>query len=185
MSVTKQHQFDQLPSNTVTAVTSDIWGVHIATDVGPIVQWARNTNQFYPSANVAGMEDWPIYKMRSDGNYLIAVGSDGATILTVGNGFSSSSIDSRYQVFDSTGGSVITNSLVVITTENGLRIWDFSSGDEYETTNLRRADPMSLGFQMQFEDVTNYTHPGMQFSLANPNKTINLSMDGLEGVHGW
>ena len=29
-----QHQFDQLPSNSVTAVASDTWGVHIATDIG-------------------------------------------------------------------------------------------------------------------------------------------------------
>ena len=63
-------------------------------------------------------------------------------------------------------------------------MWDLNSGEEYETTTLRRADPVSLGFQMQFQDVTNYTHPGMQFSLVNQNSTVTLSDEGYEGTHG-
>ena len=183
-AVLAQHQFDQLPSNSVTAVASDTWGVHIATDIGPLTQWVRGTNQFYVTANTVLMQEWPVYSMRSDGNYLIAVGDDGATVMSVGNGFTQSSIDSKYREFDTNGGSVISNSLVVLTTSNGLRMWDLNSGEEYETTTLRRADPVSLGFQMQFQDVTNYTHPGMQFSLVNQNSTVTLSDEGYEGTHG-
>ena len=183
-AVLTKHQFDQLPSNSVTAVASDTWGVHIATDIGPLTQWVRGTNQFYVTANTVLMQEWPVYSMRSDGNYLIAVGDDGATVMSVGNGFTQSSIDSKYREFDTNGGSVISNSLVVLTTSNGLRMWDLNSGEEYETTTLRRADPVSLGFQMQFQDVTNYTHPGMQFSLVNQNSTVTLSDEGYEGTHG-
>ena len=39
VSVIAQHQFDQLPSNYVTAVTSDTWGIHVATETGPLVHW--------------------------------------------------------------------------------------------------------------------------------------------------
>ena len=58
------HQFDQLPSNTVTAVTSDIWGVHIATDVGPLVHWFVSSGDFVSGSNVFAMQDWPVYSMR-------------------------------------------------------------------------------------------------------------------------
>ena len=183
-SVVSQHQFDQLPSNAVTAVAADIWGVHIATDIGPLTQWVRGTNQFYSSANTALMQEWPVYKMRSDGNYLITVGNDGATVLSVGNGFNSSSIHSTYREFDTNGGSVVANSLVVIATSNGLKIWNLNSGVEFETTSLRRADPLSLGFQLQFQDVSNYTHPGMQFNLVDANSTVTLSDEGFESSHG-
>lgn len=183
-SVSAQHQFDQLPSNSVTAVTSDLWGVHIATDTGPLTQWVRGTNLFYSSANAALMQDWPIYSMRSDGNYLIAFGTDGATVLSVGNGFNPSSIYSTYTELDTNGGSVTSNSLVVIATSDGLKIYDLNSGSEYETTTLRRADPLSLGFQMQFQDVSNYTHPGMQFNLVEQGSTINVSEQGFSDLHG-
>ena len=49
------HQFDQLPSNTVTAVTSDTWGVHIATDVGPLVHWFVSSGDFVSGSNVFAM----------------------------------------------------------------------------------------------------------------------------------
>ena len=78
------HQFDQLPSNSVTAVASDIWGVHIATDIGPLVHWVRSSNQFNTGPNVFSMEDWPVYSMRSDGSYLLAVGDNGATVIQAG-----------------------------------------------------------------------------------------------------
>ena len=122
--------------------------------------------------------------MRSDGNYLIAFGTDGATVLSVGNGFNPSSIYSTYTELDTNGGSVTSNSLVVIATSDGLKIYDLNSGSEYETTTLRRADPLSLGFQMQFQDVSKYTHPGMQFNLVEQGSTINVSEQGFSDLHG-
>jgi hypothetical protein len=54
------HKFDQLPSNTIDALASDWWGLHIATDVGPMTHYNGQTNQLedgVPSFQVAG---WPI-----------------------------------------------------------------------------------------------------------------------------
>jgi len=178
-----QHQFDQLPSNSITAVASDMWGVHIATTTGPLVHWVRSTGQFGSGANVFLMEDWPVYSMRSDGSYLIAVGENGATVIQAG--LNGNQIVGRYTAADATGGSVISNSYVVISTENGLRIWTLNNGDEVESTMLRRADPLSLGFQLQFQDVSNYTHPGMQVVLVDAANTVTLSQEGgQQAQHG-
>ena len=44
--VLSTHRFDQLPSNYVTAVASDYAGLHIATDVGPMVHYDGLSDEF-------------------------------------------------------------------------------------------------------------------------------------------
>ena len=181
-SVSELHQFDQLPSNTVTAVTADLYGIHIATDVGPLVHWIRSTGDFNSGVNIFGMQDWPVYSMRSDGNYLIAVGENGATVIQAGvNG---GQIIGRYSAFESTGGSVISNSFITVSTTDGLRMWDLNTGNEVPPTSMRRADPLSVGFELQFQDITEFTHPGMQVSIVEPSSPVTLTPDGTTGPHG-
>ena len=181
-TVITQHQFDQLPSNSVTAVTADLWGLHIATDIGPLVHWVRSTGQFNTGAYVFSMEDWPAYSMRSDGTHLIVIGSDGATVVQAG--INGNSIVKRFSAFETTGGSVVSNSYVVLSTANGLRVWDLNSGAQADSVTMRRADPLSLGFQLQFQDVTNYTHPGMQASIIDASNAVTLDDQGTPGAHG-
>ena len=181
-TVTDLHQFDQLPSNTVTAVTSDLWGVHIATDVGPLVHWIRSSGDFISGSNVFTMQDWPVYSMRSDGSYLIAVGENGATVIQAG--VNAGAILGRFAATESSGGSVVSNSYVAISTSDGLRLWDLNSGTEVSEMSMRRAAPLSVGFQLQFQDITNYTHPGMQVSLVDSSNPTTLSQDGTPGPHG-
>ena len=181
-SVSELHQFDQLPSNTVTAVTADLYGIHIATDVGPLVHWIRSTGDFNSGVNIFGMQDWPVYSMRSDGNYLIAIGENGATVIQAGvNG---GQIIGRYSAFESTGGSVISNSFITVSTTDGLRMWDLNTGNEVPPTSMRRADPLSVGFELQFQDITEFTHPGMQVSIVDPSSPVTLTTDGTPGPHG-
>ena len=181
-TVTALHQFDQLPSNSVTAVTADTWGIHIATNTGPLIHWVRSTGQFNSGINVFSMEDWPVYRMRSDGSYLIAIGENGATVVQAG--LNGNSVVGRYSATESSGGSVVTNSYVAVSTSNGLKAWDLNTGDEVDSTTLRRADPLSLGFQLQFQDVTNYTHPGMQVSLVDASNAVSIDQAGTPGAHG-
>ncbi len=180
-TVITQHQFDQLPSNSITAVTSDIWGVHIATNIGPLVHWVSSSRQFNTGVNVFTMQDWPVTNMRSDGTHLIAIGNDGATV--VGATPNSNSIVARFSAQEATGGSVVTNSYVWISTSDGLKGWDINSGDEVPEGYLRRADPLSIGLELSFTDVTNYTHPGMSFALVNSSNPVTLSDDGVSGPH--
>ena len=45
-TVVSTHRFDKLPSNTVTSVTADYGGVHIATDNGALTHYNGLTDQF-------------------------------------------------------------------------------------------------------------------------------------------
>ena len=182
-TVIAQHQFDQLPSNSVTAVATDYWGVHIATDVGPMVHWNAGSGDFESGINVFTMKEWPVSSMRSDGTHLIAIGENGATI--VQSTTSSHAKIAEFSAIGSTGGSVVTGSYVWISTSDGLRGWNINTGDEVPQGNLRRANPLSIGLSSTFTDVTNYTHPGMQFALVDAANAVMVSELGSpDGPHG-
>ena len=157
-----------------------MYGIHIATDVGPLVHWIRSTGDFNSGVNVFGMQDWPVYSMRSDGNYLIAVGENGATVIQAGT--NGGQIIGRYSAIESTGGSVVSNSFVTLSTTDGLRMWNLNTGNEVPPTSMRRANPLSIGFELQFQDITEYTHPGMQVSIVDPSNPVTLSTDGTPGL---
>ena len=69
-SVLSTHRFDQLPSNYITAVASDYAGLHIATDVGPMVHYNGLSNEFEDGLASFQLPSWPIYRMSSDGTHL-------------------------------------------------------------------------------------------------------------------
>ena len=74
------HEFDQLPSNNVDALASDFWGIHIATDIGPMTHWNSSSDSsktaFLPSDIwLAGP------KMVSDGDDLLVFGNNGVSIV--------------------------------------------------------------------------------------------------------
>ena len=147
MSVISQHQFDQLPSNAVTAVTSDIGGIHISTTIGPIIHWTASNGLFNSGVNIFSMQDWPVYRMRSDGSYLIATGNNGATVLHAGT--SGNAVHALYPAFGATGGSVVSNSLVAVSTSSGMRVCDFTTGEEMDSTTIRRAAPLTIRLQLE------------------------------------
>ncbi|MCS5536272.1 MAG: hypothetical protein NZ802_10495, partial [Candidatus Poseidoniales archaeon] len=51
---------DVLPSNVITALVDDWWGVHIATDEGPMMHWNGATGEMEQGASRASFADWPI-----------------------------------------------------------------------------------------------------------------------------
>ena len=78
--ITQTHRFDQLPSNTITALASDWWGLHIATDVGPMTHWNGINNQFEDGAAAFQVPSWPVERLVSNGDELLAIGRDIITI---------------------------------------------------------------------------------------------------------
>ena len=63
--VLSTHRFDQLPSNYVTAVASDYAGLHIATDVGPMVHYDGLSDEFEDGLASFQLPSWPVYRMSS------------------------------------------------------------------------------------------------------------------------
>ena len=183
--VTQTHRFDQLPSNTVTALASDWWGVHVATDVGPMTHWNAINGQFEDGAAAFQVPSWPVERLISNGNELLALGKD---IITISEATTQShSVTKVFVVPDVsiTSGTISDDYLWITTDDDGLFGWmNNPQWTPLERFELRRAEPLNMGFNLINQDITNQTHPGLQIPLATTLNPIILDSDaGTPGIH--
>jgi hypothetical protein len=178
------HKFDQLSSNTVDALAADWWGLHIATDIGPMTHYNGQSNQFedgVPSFQVAG---WPIQKMVSDGDHVLTIGESGASILSA-----RTPTHATLKMFQETGltGGTITPDAIWLTTGD-IGLFGFENNAQYaalDRFSLRKASPLNVGFNGGFTDISDMTHPGMPIVLANLSNTAALDPTlGVVGTNG-
>ena len=178
------HKFDQLPSNTIDALASDWWGLHIATDVGPMTHYNGQSNQLedgVPSFQVAG---WPLQKMISDGEHVLAIGQNGASILSART--PTHATLKVFQGTDLTGGTITADAVWLTTSEIGL--FGFENNAQYtemDRFTLRKANPLNVGFNLQSLDISDMTHPGMPIQLADLASPVTLDPAfGVAGTNG-
>ncbi len=183
--VAQTHRFDQLPSNTVTALAQDWWGLHIATDVGPMTHWNGINAQFEDGAAAFQIPSWPVEKLVSNGDELLAIGRDIITIIDATT--PSHSVSKVFVIPDVsiTSGTISQDYLWITTDDDGLFGWmNNPQWTPLERFELRRADPLNMGFNLINQDITNKTHPGVQIELATIDEPIYLATDsGSPGVH--
>ena len=183
--VSQTHRFDQLPSNTVTAIASDWWGLHIATDVGPMTHWNGLSAQFEDGSAAFQVPSWPIEKLVSNGDELLAIGRDIITIMDATT--PTHSVTKVFVIPDVTisSGTISQDYLWITTDDDGLFGWmNNPQWTPLERFDLRRADPLNMGFNLINLDITNLTHPGVQIELATLNNPIVLdASSGTPGIH--
>jgi hypothetical protein len=183
-SAVEWHKFDQLSSNTVDALAADWWGLHIATDIGPMTHYNGQSNQFedgVPSFQVAG---WPIQKMVSDGEHILTIGENGASILSART--QTHATLKMFLGIGMTGGTITPDAIWLTTGEDGLFGYENNAQyTELDRFSLRKASPMNVGFNSKFLDISDMTHPGMPIVLANLTNTAILdSTLGVVGTNG-
>ena len=183
-SVLSTHRFDQLPSNYVTAVASDYAGLHIATDVGPIVHYDGLTQEFEDGLASFQLPSWPVYRMSSDGTHLMLMGLNAMAIVEA-HTESHSSVKSA-TVQNPTSVAVGANGFWLTTSDAGLRGWTPATAfDEMESQTSRYANPLNIGFNSQYMDISNMTHPGYTIDLVTPDSPVALNAStGQAGIHG-
>ena len=182
--VVSTHRFDQLPSNYITAVASDYAGLHIATDVGPLIHYDGLSNEFEDGLSSSQISSWPIYRMSSDGMHLMVMGLNAMTIVEAHTA-SHSSVKSAI-VQNPTNVAVGSNGFWLTTSDAGLRGWTPATAfDEMESQTSRYANPLNIGFNSEYMDITNMTHPGFSIDLVTPDAPVSLNSSiGQPGVHG-
>ena len=185
MQVISTHRFDQLPSNTVTALTNDWWGLHVATDVGPMTHWNASSTEFEDGLASYQTPTWPVEGMMSNGDELIAFSSMTATLSE-----SRTSSHARLTSFnqgDITDG-LVTGTHVWVTTTEGLVGWQtngqYTEVDDY---TMRRAHPLTVRALTNGGglNITEMTHPGVDIVLVDPTGPYALNpTQGTAGPHG-
>ena len=183
-SVLETHRFDQLPSNYVTAVASDFAGLHIATDVGPLIHYNGLTKEFKDGLASFQLPSWPIYRMSSDGTHVMLMGLNAMTIVEAQTATHSSVKSATVQ--NPTNVAVGANGFWLTTSDAGLRGWTPATAfDEMERETVRYANPLNIGFNSQYMDISNMTHPGYAIDLVSSDSPLSLNSSlGQAGVHG-
>jgi type II secretory pathway pseudopilin PulG len=182
--VDSTHRFDQLPSNTISALTSDWWGVHMATDVGPLTHWNASSGDFEDGTSFF-QGQYPIVHMESDGEDVLSIGSQNAVMVsdarTEGHPYSAyiTALGARH-------GTIGANQFWALTDE-GLQGWERNGQlTPVESSSMRRALPLNVrAMDNTGLNITDMTHPGMTVSLADPASPHALDPTlGSPGVHG-
>ena len=170
---------DMIPSNNVLNLAADSWGVHVATDIAPVVHWNGTMGQMEAGTNPSNLLSWPPVKMASNGNYLVLIGSGGINLLDVGN---------SHSVIASTSASGFNNAFIesdslFVAAEDGLHVWK-GSLIEQPREYQRRAEPMFSIFGGRQWEITSTTHPGMSTVLVNSSDPLFIPNDSnsLPGV---
>ena len=183
--VISTHRFDQLPSNTVTAMTADWWGIHMATDVGPLTHWNASSGDFEDGTGSV-QSQYPIFSMVSDGDELLSMGSRNNVLLSEARTPDHAFI-TPLRVEDPIEGTLGANHVWVLS-EDGLMGWERNGQfTPVESTSMRRALPLTVramgnGGGMNISDMT---HLGMQIELVDPTAPYALdTTQGTPGVHG-
>ncbi|MEE2758733.1 MAG: hypothetical protein VYA86_02000 [Candidatus Thermoplasmatota archaeon] len=172
---------DILPSNRITALASDWWGVHIATDAEPLMHWNATASEMEQGSSSSGLASWPIQHMDSDGQNVIAISSLGVNrIDAVGALHTSSSLIS----YAGLNRGAITSSGIYIVGQDGLHVWSgHPSFIEMDRAYMRRAQPLMINFGVGGEslDATNLARPGNQITLINSSNPVTLPEFGNPG----
>lgn len=170
---------DILPSNDITAIAADAWGVHIATDEDPMMHWNGTSLEMEQGAASWMLRDWPIHDLSSDGVELLAISDLGIDVIDVHGALHNPS--ALYSYANLEAGTIAAAGIFVVGTD-GLHAWGPAPGhlakDRY---SMRRADPLMLNFGGDATDVTNEARPGNQIVLVDPTNPITLPNFGTAG----
>ena len=184
LQVSSTHRFDQLPSNTVTALAADWWGIHMATDVGPLTHWNASSGDFEDGTSSFQIQ-YPVIHMMSDGEDVLSVGSQNNIMLSEARS-SAHSVKTFLSAMEADMGTLGANHIWAIT-EEGLQGWDRTGQfAPVDATSMRRASPLTVRtLNNGGLDITAMTHPGMPIDLADPNGAYSLDNTvGTPGIHG-
>ena len=160
----RDYPLDMLPSNSVTALAVDAWGVHVATDTGPLHHYNFSSYSMEIGLQAASSQSWPISIMESDGSRLVAAGS-GFNVIGV--------MDHQSRAYEPALGSSINDialygdTLILATDSGTLAYRPYWALERIYQDEYARAENLDLTFLGQTTDITDAARPGNQITLPS------------------
>ncbi len=166
------YNIDMIPSNDVRSISSDIWGIHIATDSEPIVHFNGSSMRMESGIGVEDLLFWPPSQIISDGTHIVVISPIGIDIIK--------SADNHEHVFSKVIPGIIDadvkDGFLSVISLNGLRIFSpIETLQEMPSQYQKRASPLKVALGQDTWDITDFTHPGMDIILASGNNTITIN----------
>jgi hypothetical protein len=174
------HRFDQLPSNNVKALTSDSWGLHVATTESPLVHYNQTSMEFENGVALWQLSGTQVTDMYSDGTRLLITSDDGATVVRVSQ--PDHQIIRKMLTADIDTGIISSDGSWLIG-EGGLERWS-PLGVRLDDVNMRRAMPLTANIGNYSMDISEFTHPGIQISYFAAGESYTSNEFGFAGPHG-
>ncbi len=169
------YNIDMIPSNDVSAVETDLWGVHIATSIQPLVHWNASSMKIEAGPGGIDLQAWPITELTSDGNHLAAISASKISIVEATGDHGVVKIGEMAGAVS--GDADLWKGLAVIG-EDGLHIFKpMETLREIPRENQRRAFPLTAIFADRTMDITESTRPGMQTVFASSDNPITIPLD--------
>ena len=179
LAITDTTLVDILPSNDITAITGDSWGIHVATDEGPMMHWNGTSLEMEQGSAPWGFRDWPVTNLVSDGTNLVAISDLGVDLVDATGSFHAAT--PLYSYANLAAGSITANGIFVVGSD-GLHAWGPAPGHiAKERFSMRRADPLMLNFGGDSTDATATARPGNDIVLIDPSNAVTLPMFGTAG----
>lgn len=160
------HRFDQLPSNDVTAVSSDFWGLHVATGSGTMTHWNALSEEFEEGLDRTPTNQ-PVTRITSDGTTAVLM-IDNGVVLVEASSTTHSLLASETVIGVSDVALDASGAVWASTLDDGLAAWSPPPGYQpVPSATSLRATPLNLGIGTGFADVTDYLHPGTSIDLLD------------------
>ena len=138
MIPTVTRAIDMIPDNNVISLSTDSWGVHIATRTAPSVHWNATSGSMEDGPNPFTMAGYPPQLMVSDGTDLISVTNVGITYLAAGGDHA---VDDLIQLTNQNGAYIDSSGLATVGPD-GLHLFSPISHMEEDRFRSRRASPL-------------------------------------------
>ena len=165
------YNIDMIPSNDVRAIVGDDWGVHIATDVAPLVHWNGSTLQMETGSGIEALQSWPPYEMQSNGQHLVVMSPRGLDVVDV---YGRHNVIASEVITGLQGGDIDLNGFYAVGND-GLHVFKpVVSLQEKSREVQRRAEPLTVLYNGMNWDITDTTHPGMSTVLVTPENPMQI-----------
>ena len=156
-SLLRDYPLDMLPSNTVTSIATDIWGIHIATDTGPLYHYNATSFSMEVGPSSGTLASWPVTNLVSDGTRLVSSGT----------GFSIIGVEDHVpRSYDPALNSTVNDmeiygsTLVLATSEGALAYRPYWALERLYVDEYSRAENLEFTFMGSTYDITDQARPG-------------------------
>jgi len=169
------YNIDMIPSNDVSAVESDLWGVHIATSHQPLVHWNGSSMAMEAGPSGVDLQAWPIIDLISDGTHLAAISASKISIVRATGDHEVVMIG---EILGAIAGDADSWMGLAVLGEDGLHIYKpMETLREVPRENQRRAYPLNAIFADITLDITDSTRPGMSTTLVSHESPVSIPID--------
>ena len=174
-TVNGTYQIDKIPSNDVRSIAADDWGVHIATDISPMVHWNSSSLDMEVGAPANSLMSWPPSEVSSHGGNLVMISPGGIDVMDSGGAHL---VKAQSGLLNDPRGIDVSDDGLYLVSDDGLHHFSPVEGMvESDKSGQRTARPLNaiIG-ERTWEGINETARPGMTTVLVDDEESLDIDM---------